>query len=108
MFVCGFNGYGTIVAVTKPLRTSLFGYVYDICSPNHSYCLKRFKLSVSSMDTETLSHMCRIFYLCESALDMISLHSRVSDLIFQALIFLQESDFETVGKVIRINLFGRL
>ncbi|KAJ7487681.1 hypothetical protein B0H11DRAFT_1720623 [Mycena galericulata] len=59
---------------------------------------RRFKQSASSLDTETLSFMCRIFYLCDEALDMISLHSRVSDLIFQALVFLQESDFETVGK----------
>ncbi|KAJ7706096.1 mediator complex subunit Med5-domain-containing protein [Mycena rosella] len=59
--------------------------------------LRRFKTSASSLDTETLSHMCRIFYLCDAALDMISLHSRVSDLIFQALLFLEESDCETVG-----------
>ncbi|KAJ6604728.1 mediator complex subunit Med5-domain-containing protein [Mycena vulgaris] len=59
--------------------------------------LRRFKTSVSAMDTETLSHMCRVFYLCDAALDMVSLHSRVSDLIFQALLFLEESDCETVG-----------
>ncbi|KAJ7110136.1 hypothetical protein C8R44DRAFT_274021 [Mycena epipterygia] len=59
--------------------------------------LRRFKTSAKSLDTETLSHMCRIFYLCDAALDMISLHSRISDLIFQALLFLEESDCETVG-----------
>ncbi|KAJ7492546.1 mediator complex subunit Med5-domain-containing protein [Mycena latifolia] len=59
--------------------------------------LRRFKTAASSLDTETLSHMCRIFYLCDAALDMISLHLRVSDLIFQALLFLEESDCETVG-----------
>ncbi|KAJ7783871.1 hypothetical protein DFH07DRAFT_727526 [Mycena maculata] len=64
---------------------------------NHSHCSQRFKISATSLDTETLSHMCRTFYLCDEALDMISLHSRVSDLIFQALVFLQDSDFETVG-----------
>ncbi|KAJ7103448.1 mediator complex subunit Med5-domain-containing protein [Mycena belliarum] len=59
--------------------------------------LRRFKMAVASLDTETISHICRIFYLCDAALDMISLHSRVSDLIFQALLFLEESDCETVG-----------
>ncbi|KAJ6575197.1 mediator complex subunit Med5-domain-containing protein [Mycena capillaripes] len=59
--------------------------------------LRRFKTSANSMDTETLSHWCRIFYSCDAALDMISLHSKISDLIFQALLFLQESDCETVG-----------
>ncbi|KAJ7169957.1 hypothetical protein C8R46DRAFT_949420 [Mycena filopes] len=59
--------------------------------------IRRFKTSVTSLDTETLSHMCRIFYLCDAALDMISLHSRISDLVFQALLVLQESDCETVG-----------
>ncbi|KAJ7786401.1 hypothetical protein B0H16DRAFT_30240 [Mycena metata] len=59
--------------------------------------IRRFKASATSLDTEILSHMCRVFYLCDAALDMISLHSWISDLIFQALLFLQQSDCETVG-----------
>ncbi|KAJ6503472.1 hypothetical protein C8R47DRAFT_1250472 [Mycena vitilis] len=58
---------------------------------------RRFKTSASSLDTESLSHWCRLFYLCDAALDMISLHSKMSDLIFLALQFLQEADCETVG-----------
>ncbi|KAJ6610072.1 mediator complex subunit Med5-domain-containing protein [Mycena sp. CBHHK59/15] len=59
--------------------------------------LRRFTSSAASLDTETLSHLCRIFYLCDAALDMISLHLKISDLLFQALLFLEESDCETVG-----------
>ncbi|KAJ7293655.1 hypothetical protein C8J57DRAFT_33900 [Mycena rebaudengoi] len=59
--------------------------------------LRRFTSSAASLDAETLSHLCRIFYLCDAALDMISLHLRISDFIFQALLFLEQSDCETVG-----------
>ncbi|KAJ7181738.1 mediator complex subunit Med5-domain-containing protein, partial [Mycena crocata] len=59
--------------------------------------LRRFTMAANSLDTETLSHMCRIFYLCDAALDIISLHLRVSNFCYQALLFLEESDCETVG-----------
>ncbi|KAJ7225445.1 hypothetical protein GGX14DRAFT_348768 [Mycena pura] len=59
--------------------------------------LRRFKISATSLDTETLSHLCRIFYLFDAALDIISLQSKISDLIFHALLCLQEFDCETVG-----------
>ncbi|KAF7347766.1 Mediator of RNA polymerase II transcription subunit 5 [Mycena venus] len=62
--------------------------------------LQRFKTSANLLDPdtlETLSFWSRIFYLCDAALDMIALHSRISDLIFHALLFLQQSDCETVG-----------
>ncbi|KAJ7619106.1 hypothetical protein DFH06DRAFT_1235312 [Mycena polygramma] len=58
---------------------------------------RRFKMSANSLDTESLSHWCRLFYHCDAALDMISLHSKMSDLIFLALHFLKEADCETVG-----------
>ncbi|KAK7064160.1 mediator of RNA polymerase II transcription subunit 5 [Favolaschia claudopus] len=62
--------------------------------------LQRFKASANSLDPETLetlSFWSRVFCLCDTALDMISLHSRISDLICHALLFLQQSDCETVG-----------
>ncbi|KAJ7361657.1 hypothetical protein DFH08DRAFT_1074600 [Mycena albidolilacea] len=62
--------------------------------------LQHFKTSANSLDPEnleTLSFWSRIFCLCDAALDMLSLHSKISDLIFHALLFLQQSDCETVG-----------
>ncbi|KAF8216143.1 hypothetical protein K438DRAFT_1800130 [Mycena galopus ATCC 62051] len=62
--------------------------------------LQRFKTSAKSLDPETLetlSFWSRIFCLCDPALDMLSLHSKISDLVFHALLFLQQSDCETVG-----------
>lgn len=41
--------------------------------------------------------MCRALYLNEPALDLISLHVRISDLIFYALSFLENYECETVG-----------
>ncbi|KAJ7631007.1 hypothetical protein FB45DRAFT_554296 [Roridomyces roridus] len=59
--------------------------------------IRLFKTSAATLDTESLSHMCRIFYLCDAALDMIAMHSRVAELIFEALVFLQDCDFEIIG-----------
>lgn len=90
------SSHKTFTEVT--LRVCKHAVCISYYSYFHAYYLKRFKMSANSPDTENLSHLCRIFYLCDAALDMISLHSRISDLIFQALLFLQESDCETVGK----------
>ncbi|KAJ6519904.1 hypothetical protein C8R45DRAFT_40218 [Mycena sanguinolenta] len=62
--------------------------------------LQRFNTSVNSLDPETLetlSFWSRIFCLCDPALDILALHSKIPDLMFHALLFLQQADCETVG-----------
>ncbi|KAF7339404.1 Mediator of RNA polymerase II transcription subunit 5 [Mycena sanguinolenta] len=62
--------------------------------------LQRFNTSVNSLDPETLetlSFWSRIFCLCDPALDILALHSKIPDLMFHALFFLQQADCETVG-----------
>jgi mediator of RNA polymerase II transcription subunit 5 len=73
--------------------------------PQHSYlwtnppAVQRFTSLAASLDAEPLSQMCRIFYTYEVTLDIITLQTRISDLIFRALSFLEHYDCETVGNV---------
>lgn len=48
-------------------------------------------------DVEALSHLCKILYTYDIALDIAALHVRISDLVFHALSLLDEYDCETVG-----------
>jgi hypothetical protein len=49
------------------------------------------------LDVESLSHLCKLLYTVAEGLDIIALHVKVSDLIFYALVFLEDYDCETVG-----------
>ncbi|KAJ7254033.1 hypothetical protein B0H12DRAFT_1115644, partial [Mycena haematopus] len=62
--------------------------------------LQQFNTSANPLDSETLetlSFWSRIFYLCDATLDILALHCKISDLLFHALLFLQQADCETVG-----------
>lgn len=48
-------------------------------------------------DVEALSHLCKILYTYDIALDIAALHVRISDLVFHALSLLDEYDCESVG-----------
>ncbi|KAK2461858.1 hypothetical protein APHAL10511_006321 [Amanita phalloides] len=58
---------------------------------------KRFTSLASMFDVEALSHLCRILYTYDFALDIVSLHVKISDLVYYALLLLDEYDCETVG-----------
>jgi hypothetical protein len=58
---------------------------------------QRFVSLTGLLDVESLSHLCKILYLFDDVLDILALHVRISDLIFHALLFLEEYDCETVG-----------
>ena len=47
---------------------------------------------------ESLGHLCKILYSHDTALDILSLHIRLADLIAQALVILEDYDCETEGK----------
>ncbi|TFK30512.1 hypothetical protein FA15DRAFT_662476 [Coprinopsis marcescibilis] len=59
--------------------------------------MKRFSTSSKSLDVEALSRLCKWMYTQPSIMDLVSLHARISDLVFYALLFLEEYDCETVG-----------
>ncbi|KAH7931048.1 hypothetical protein BV22DRAFT_1053726 [Leucogyrophana mollusca] len=58
---------------------------------------KRFTAHTKTLDVEVLSHLTKILYSHDIALDIVSLHIKVTDLVFDALEFLSEYDCETVG-----------
>ncbi|KAF8349998.1 hypothetical protein F5887DRAFT_1059221 [Amanita rubescens] len=58
---------------------------------------KRFTSLAAIFDVEALSHLCKILYTYDFALDITALHARISDLVFHALSLLDEYDCETVG-----------
>ncbi|KAL1951638.1 hypothetical protein VTO73DRAFT_787 [Trametes versicolor] len=58
---------------------------------------KRFTSSTKNVDTETLSLVCKMLCQHEMALDMLSLHTKISDLVAHALAFVEDYDCETVG-----------
>jgi mediator of RNA polymerase II transcription subunit 5 len=49
-------------------------------------------------DVESLSHLCRLLYTHEAALDILAIHVKIYDIIFRALLFLEQYDCETVGR----------
>ncbi|KAG6875320.1 hypothetical protein C0992_004322 [Termitomyces sp. T32_za158] len=59
--------------------------------------LRRFTTLATTYDVDALSHLCKVLYTIEVILDIMTLHIKVSDLIFRALLFLDEYDCETVG-----------
>ncbi|KAI0051771.1 hypothetical protein FA95DRAFT_1534184 [Auriscalpium vulgare] len=58
---------------------------------------KRFAALSVNYDVDTLSHLARVLYNNEFALEVVSLHVKVSDLVAHALVVLEEYDTETVG-----------
>ncbi|KAI0673502.1 mediator complex subunit Med5-domain-containing protein [Trametes maxima] len=58
---------------------------------------KRFTSSTKNTDTETLSLVCKMLCKHEMALDMLSLHAKITDLVAHALAFVEDYDCETVG-----------
>ncbi|KAF7310970.1 Mediator of RNA polymerase II transcription subunit 5 [Mycena chlorophos] len=61
------------------------------------FALRRFKAAASSLDTETLSFWARMFYSWDLVLDLLALHQSIGELVFHALVCLQDFDCETVG-----------
>lgn len=60
-------------------------------------CPQRFTLHSKSGDLEVLSHLTKMLYLHDFALDILSLHLKITDLVFEALELLHEYDCETIG-----------
>lgn len=58
---------------------------------------QRFTSLTDAFDVESLSHLCKLLYTYEITLDIMALHTRISDMIFYALLFLEQYDCETVG-----------
>ena len=46
---------------------------------------------------ESLGHLAKILYMNEAALDLVSLHVKISELTTHALVLLEDYDCETVG-----------
>lgn len=59
-----------------------------------NFVLKKF---VTAVDVESLSQLCKLLYTHATALDIVALHVRISDLLFHALLFLDSYDCETIG-----------
>ena len=59
---------------------------------------QRFKSHATALDMESLGHLCKVLYTYEPALEILSLHVRLGDIVAQALIIIEDYDCETVGK----------
>ena len=62
------------------------------------------------MDAESLGLVCKMLSTHEMALDMLSLHAKISDLVAHALAFIEDYDCETVGAWASVcsNVYKRL
>ncbi|KIM67250.1 hypothetical protein SCLCIDRAFT_109053 [Scleroderma citrinum Foug A] len=58
---------------------------------------KCFSTHFKSGDLEVLSHLMKTLYSCDFALDILSLHLKIPDVLFDAVQLLTEYDCETVG-----------
>lgn len=54
-------------------------------------------MSTKNQDAESLGLVCKVLTKHEVALDMLSLHAKISDLVAHALIFIEDYECETVG-----------
>jgi hypothetical protein len=61
------------------------------------FFFQRFTSHSTSLDLEHLSHLTRTLYHHDFALDILSLHLKISYLICDALEIISEYDCETVG-----------
>lgn len=50
------------------------------------------------MDVDILGPTCRLLHSYDRALEIVALHTRIYDLIFYSLLFLEEYDCEIVGE----------
>ena len=50
------------------------------------------------MDAESLGLICKMLTMQEMALDMLTLHTKIVDLVAHALEFIDDYDCETVGE----------
>lgn len=60
--------------------------------------MQRFTISSKNMDAESLGLVCKMLYTHEMALDMLSLHAKITDLVAHAVAFIEDYDCETVGE----------
>ncbi|KAH9837111.1 mediator complex subunit Med5-domain-containing protein [Rhodofomes roseus] len=58
---------------------------------------KRFTSLSQPSDVESLSHICKVLCRCEPAVDIISIHVCLRELLASALAFVEDYDCETVG-----------
>ncbi|KAF9453745.1 hypothetical protein P691DRAFT_693777 [Macrolepiota fuliginosa MF-IS2] len=69
-------------------------------SSHHAFAhvvLKRYTQFTTSLDADDLSHLCKILNTSDHALDILSFHVKLTEVVFRALRFLEEYDCETVG-----------
>ncbi|GLB36220.1 putative mediator complex subunit Med5 [Lyophyllum shimeji] len=59
--------------------------------------VRRFTALATTFDVDSLSHLCKVLYTYDAALDIVALHMKIPDLIFRSLSFLDQYDCETVG-----------
>ncbi|THH30073.1 hypothetical protein EUX98_g4104 [Antrodiella citrinella] len=57
----------------------------------------RFAVAASALDIDTLGQLCKIMYSVDSALDILSLHANLPDMLAVALALVEDYDCETVG-----------
>jgi len=100
MYVIGSSVYGVTVAHITPSHASCWRCL--LCQslgtnfwPSRSF--QRFTQFATSLDTDDLSHLCKILYTSDFALDILALHIKLTELVFRALGFLEEYDCGTVG-----------
>ncbi|KAH8102457.1 hypothetical protein BXZ70DRAFT_986358 [Cristinia sonorae] len=58
---------------------------------------KRFISALSSLDIDQLGYICKILYLVEPALDILSLHVELEEMLAMGLGLVEDYDCETVG-----------
>ncbi|KZT72740.1 hypothetical protein DAEQUDRAFT_743398 [Daedalea quercina L-15889] len=58
---------------------------------------KRFTSLSQPSDVESLSHICKVMCRCEPAVDIVSIHVSLRELLSSALAFVEGYDCETVG-----------
>lgn len=54
-------------------------------------------MSTKNQDAESLGLVCKVLSKHEMALDMLSLHAKVPELVAHALAFIEDYECETVG-----------
>ena len=59
--------------------------------------MQRFTTSTKTMDVESLGLICKVLCKYDVALDMLSLHAKISELVANAVAFVDDYDCETVG-----------
>jgi mediator of RNA polymerase II transcription subunit 5 len=57
------------------------------------------------MDVDILGPTCKLLHTYDHALEIVALHTRICDLIFTSLLFLEEYDCEIVGEFFLCFLF---